>query len=65
MTDEDLMPFGKYKDRKIKDVPDDYLLYLYQSGINPKYYELEEYIEENLDAIKANVNRNRWYNKEE
>ena len=65
MDDESLMPFGRHKGSKLKDVPDDYLLFLHQAGINPKYYELEEYIKENLDAIKANVNKNRWYNKEE
>lgn len=28
MTDQDLMPFGKYKYRKMEDVPADYLLWL-------------------------------------
>lgn len=65
MDDNSIMPFGKYKGKKLSDIPDDYFLWLHGVGINPKYYELEEYIEENLDAFKANVNRNRWYNKEE
>ena len=59
--------FGKHKGKKVKDIPDDYLLFLW--GDNGKgLYEgspLKRYIADNIDAIKANVNRNKWYNKEE
>ena len=65
MTDNDLMPFGKYQGIPLKDVPDDYLLWLYNQDIHPKYSDLEDYLEENIDGIKANINKNRWYNKEE
>ena len=65
MTDDDLMPFGKHQGIPLKDVPDDYLLWLYNQDIHPKYSDLEDYLEENIDSIKANINKNRWYNKEE
>ena len=52
MDDNDLMPFGKYKGKKIIDVPDEYLLWLYDrlhSGV------LLDYIYDNLDSIRANI----------
>lgn len=32
MTDQDLMPFGKYKGEKMEDVPASYLLWLRDQG---------------------------------
>ncbi len=51
-TDDSIMPFGKHKGEKLIDVPDDYLLWLYE---NDKAGRLSDYIEDNLDAILANV----------
>lgn len=54
------MPFGKHKGKHLKDVPDDYLLWLYdnyQSWIQKKkklnntQRGLLAYIEDNLDSI--------------
>lgn len=59
--------FGKYKGYSLKNIPDSYLLYLWGED-GKKLYEdsaLKRYIKDNLDAIKANVNHNRYYNKEE
>jgi uncharacterized protein (DUF3820 family) len=54
MTDESIMPIGKYKGEKMANVPPDYLLWLYENG--NIYGELRNYIKENLDVIKAEIN---------
>lgn len=51
--EELIMPFGKHKGKKISDVPDDYLLWLYEQG-NVQGV-LGTYLDDNIDAIKANV----------
>jgi hypothetical protein len=60
--DEYIITFGKHKGKKLKDVPDEYLYYLSQGSI---YGPIKTYIDDNYDAIVANVNRNRYYNKVE
>lgn len=59
MFEESIMPFGEYKGRKFKDVPDSYLLFLYEKsreeGGRKLFGELKEYINDNIDAIKSNV----------
>jgi len=50
ITDDTIMWFGKYKGTKLANVPDEYLLYLYNS--NKAYGKLKEYIENNLDNLK-------------
>jgi len=55
-----IMPFGKFKGTDIEDVPDRYLLYLHQnadSRYRQVYPEVFSYIEENLDAIKLNIEK--------
>ena len=60
-----IIKFGKYKGKKLKDIPDSYLLFLWGDEGKELYENtpLKKYIRDNLDAIKANINRNRWYNK--
>ena len=45
-----VMPFGKYKGKLLSQIPDGYLIYLYDrnkfSGI------LKEYVEENVRVLK-------------
>lgn len=53
MTDESTMPIGKYKGEKLANVPPDYLLWLYENG--NIYGELKEYIKDNLDVIKSEI----------
>ena len=51
MDDNSLMPFGDHAGKKLKDVPDDYLIFLYdeESGwIEREHPGLYDYIEENL-----------------
>jgi uncharacterized protein (DUF3820 family) len=55
MTDESIMPFGKYKGEKLANVPDEYLLWLYENG--KCFGELKLYIKENLDVISVEIKR--------
>ncbi|MHA1344951.1 MAG: putative quorum-sensing-regulated virulence factor [Candidatus Heimdallarchaeaceae archaeon] len=65
MTDNDLMPWGKHKNKKMKDVPSQYLLWLYEAVEDDGAPEdgncvkesVLNYIEDNLDEIeKENEN---------
>ena len=52
-TDESVMTFGKYKGEKMANIPADYLLWLYE---NSKVYgDVKDYIKENLDVIKSEI----------
>ena len=53
MTDESIMPIGKYKGQKMANVPPEYLLWLYENG--NIYGGLKDYIKENLDVIKSEI----------
>ena len=53
MTDESIMPIGKYKGEKMANIPPEYLLWLYENG--NIYGELKNYIKDNLDVIKAEI----------
>ena len=44
------MPFGKYKDRFMHEVPASYLLYLLDNGL--KDGPIKDYIIENLDSLR-------------
>lgn len=44
LDDESLMPFGKHKGKLMIDVPDNYLIFLYQSGLKPG--NVKDYIED-------------------
>ena len=54
MTDEDKMPIGKYKGEKLANVPASYLLWLWDQG--NIFGPLKDYIKENLDVLRAEVN---------
>ncbi len=55
LTDESLMPFGKYKGKKMANVPAYYLLYIYDGGLmaGPVY----DYIQDNIDALKQEIKK--------
>ncbi len=73
MTDDSIMPFGKYKGEKLRDVRASYLLWLNaqwddnpieeKENVNPVYLrvqkELKRYIEENLEILKMERNKER------
>ena len=64
LTDESPMPFGDYKGTPLGNVPDQYLLNLYNSG--KCFGPIKIYIGKNLDAIELNIkqqqikNRQKW-----
>lgn len=53
MTDESLMPWGLHKGKKMANVPDHYLKWLYQEG--KCWGEVKKYIEENADVLKIEL----------
>jgi len=53
MDDNSIMKFGAHKGKHLRDVPDSYLLWLYEN--NKCSIDLKEYIEENLDVINKNL----------
>lgn len=52
-TDETPMPFGQYKGWKMANIPAEYLIWIYNIGNT--YGALKGYIEENMDALKAEL----------
>lgn len=61
MEDTDIMPYGIHKGREMQDVPADYLLWLYAEGkcAGP----VKEYIEDNLQVLETEVERNKKQSK--
>ena len=55
MTDESIMPFGKFKGESMANVPADYLLWLYEN--NKCFGEIKAYIVDNLQVIKDEIKR--------
>lgn len=50
ITDSSLMPYGKYKGKKMANIPASYLLWMYR---NDKLFKsLEVYVEENMNALE-------------
>ncbi len=63
-TENTIMWFGPHKGKPLKDVPCDYLLYLYKNNI--AYGDLRIYINKNLDALNAHNainNKGIFFNK--
>jgi uncharacterized protein (DUF3820 family) len=53
LTDESIMPWGKYKGYSMENVPASYLIWLYE---NDKCDELvKDYIVDNLEFLKLEV----------
>jgi hypothetical protein len=65
LTDESIMPWGKYRGRKLKDVPASYLLWLYDVAGSPKNTwqkgammtspDLYKYIDKVRDCLELEV----------
>jgi uncharacterized protein (DUF3820 family) len=53
MTDESIMPIGKYKGEKLANIPAHYLLWLYEK--TSIYGELRDYIKDNFDVLKSEI----------
>lgn len=50
ITENSILTFGKYKDIKIKDIPAEYLLFIFENNYCPA--NIAFYINRNLDSIK-------------
>ena len=53
MTDNSIMPFGKYKGEKMANVPASYLVWIFEN--NKCTPEVAKYIANNLDVLKAEI----------
>ena len=57
LTDSDRMPFGKYKNEKMANVPAEYLIWLHD---NDKCSgDVKDYIIENMDVLKEEINNKK------
>lgn len=56
LTDDSPMPYGKYKDEKMEDVPAWYLLWLHDNDRASK--SVEEYIQNNWDVLEKQAKEN-------
>ncbi len=60
LTDNDIMPFGKHKGKKLSDVPHGYWLYMYDGKmLNKDYKEYAEEAVPSLRTLKEMANRNQ------
>lgn len=57
LTDDSLMPFGKYKGEQMADVPADYLLWLHENCKCSK--DVQDYIVDNLEVLKKQVKKTK------
>ncbi len=57
MTDESLMPWGKYKGEKMANVPPEYLLWLIEN--NKCGGEVKKYIQDNEKTLIAEIALNK------
>lgn len=55
MDDNSLMKFGMHQGKRLADVPDAYLLWLYEN--DKAHGALRTYIADNLDSIKVNIGK--------
>lgn len=66
MKDSDIMSFGKYgpdgEGRQIKDVPADYLLYVYgeYDNLEEDYPGVYEYIDKNFEILEQEIEEGTW-----
>ena len=54
ITDNSVMPFGKYAGQKMANVPPEYLLWIFEN--NKCSAEVAKYIADNLEVIKSEIN---------
>jgi uncharacterized protein (DUF3820 family) len=59
LTDQDIMPYGKHKGKEMANVPAAYLLWLYENDKCTD--EVREYISENIEVLKMEIDKNRSY----
>ena len=60
LDDNSPMPIGTYKGQPLAQVPDEHFLWIWKTyKRSPNLTELFAYIEDNLEAITANVKRKK------
>lgn len=64
MNDKSIMPFGKHKGKALINVPAEYLLWLYGAWKSGGFkgcpsLKLKTYIEENLDVLQSEAEREK------
>lgn len=57
MTDNSIMPFGKFKGEKLANVPHWYLIWLHKE--NKAFGDLKKYIDENLQVLEEEAKRTK------
>lgn len=57
MTDNDIMPFGKYKGEKMANIPADYFVWLCENG--KCFGKVKKYLDENIDTLVAEIALNK------
>jgi len=55
LTDNSLIPFGKYTGQKLANVPASYLIWIFEN--NKCTAEIAKYINENMDVLKEEIKR--------
>ena len=55
LTDSSRMPFDKYINEKMANVPASYLMWLYDN--NKCNQQVKDYIEENMDVLKDELKK--------
>lgn len=61
LTDDSPMPFGKFKGKKMKEVPAEYLHWLWsQPGKPDENSPVANYIRKNLNALKKEHQDGIW-----
>lgn len=53
LTDDSPMPFGKFKGKRMEEVPAAYLIWLHEN--NKCSGNVKAYIEDNLDALRLEL----------
>ena len=59
LTDNDPMPFGKYKGKPMRDVPATYLDWLYDQPWLPKWPRVAAYIDTNMNCVIKELKEQR------
>jgi uncharacterized protein (DUF3820 family) len=54
MNDSTIIQLGKYKGEKLANIPASYLIWLHKE--NKCFGDLKNYIEDNMDVLKQEVN---------
>ena len=58
-TDETILTYGKYKNRKLKDIPKEYLINIWKTSKGGGDTEMRVYLKDNIDRIKELHRRTR------